>query len=591
LTAAQCSTGVPQVVDTSPAEPTTASQAEEAAPAAEAEATEEDDQQVVKEVIEKSDAAQAKTLEGGISVVTDEEVTSERDADRFGGEYRAVGTSDAVSFHPYLTTDTGSSGYQGLVYTGGLLRLDEQTLEYIPNMADSYTISEDGLTFTFKLREGMEWSDGAPITAHDFQWTYDQVTDPANEFPYLSQLAFVTSYQALDDYTIEAKIDEVYAPALGQISGLISPLPKHVWEELDWADPETNPEINSPSVVSGPFKLVEWERDQFAIFEANDNYWYHGRPNIERRIIEIVPDQDVAYQRLKSGESDTGPITPENLEEARNLDNITIYEWWPAAAQWTYVGLNMREGFPTHDINIRHGLSYAIDKQLLTDEVMLGQARRLCSVFPDTSWVYNPDVPCYGYDVDKALEAFAQAGYTFDGETMVDENGEQLSLNLVYGPNTSQTLELIALSVQDYLSQIGVDVEIQALEWASFLEAIQSDDPTWDMFLGAWRATIEPQIMFTIWAETSIPQLNAVAYINKDVEALFDEAGGTYDTDFRREKYQEIQQIISEEAPYIFLFYNKSWAGLNNRVQGIEPTPLGIGWNSEDWYIVQDSGQ
>jgi peptide/nickel transport system substrate-binding protein len=578
LIAAQC--GAPATPEPVP------ETAEEAASEDESEAASEDEsQEVVKEVVEQSQAAQSTELETGITVVSDEEVTSPRT--NLGGEYRDVSTSDAVSFHPYQTTDTASSGYQATVYAGDLLRLDENTLEYIPNMAESYTISEDGLTFTFNLRQDLKWSDDQPITAHDYKWTYDQVTNPDNGFPYLSQLDFISSYEALDDHTLEIKIDEIYAPALGQMSGLITPLPKHVWEDLDWSDPETNPEINSPSVVSGPYKLVEWKRDQFVIFEANENYWYHGAPNIERQVQEIVPDQDIAYQKLKSGETDTGPITPENLEEARQLDDVTVYEWWPAAARWSYVGLNMREGFPTHDINVRHGLSYAIDKQLLTDEVMLGQAKRLCSVFPETSWVYNPDVPCYEYDPDTALEAFAEAGYTFEDGKLLDENGEQLKLKLIYGPNTSQTLELMAVAVQDNLREVGIEVEIQALEWSSFLETKNKEGSDWDMFLGAWRATIEPHIMYTIWAEENIPQLNSVAYVNKDVEALFDEGGKTYDTEFRKEKYQEAQRIISEDAPYIFLFYNKSWSGQNNRIQGIEPSALGIGWNFEDWYIEE----
>jgi peptide/nickel transport system substrate-binding protein len=535
--------------------------------------------------VEASGAAQAQAVSGGAEVVSDEEVTSPRT--HLGGELRDVDTSDAVSFHPYLTTDTASSSYQGLVYTGGLLRLDENTLEYIPNMADSYTISPDGLTFTFKLREGMQWSDGQPITAQDFKWTYDQVTNPDNGFPYLSQLEFIKSYEALDDYTLQITIDEVYAPALGQMSGVIQPLPKHIWQNLDWSDPEKNPEINSPSVVSGPYKLKEWKRDQYAIFEANDKYWYHGSPNILTRSIEIVPDQDIAYQKLKSGESDAGPITPENLEEARNLDNVTVYEWWPAAAVWQYVGLNMREGRATSDINVRHGISHAIDKQLLTDEVMLGQAKPLCSIYPETSWVYNPEVECYPFSADQAIAEFAKSGYTYQDGKMLDKDGNQLTLKLVYGPNTSKTRELMAVAIQDYLSKIGINVEIQALEWSSFLEAIQSEEPDWDMYLGAWQSTIEPHIMYTIWAEESIPTLNSVAYVNPDVEQLYKEAGATYDTAVRKPKYQEIQKIISEDAPYVFLFYQKAWSGLNNRVKGIEPRTLGIGWNAEDWYVEE----
>jgi peptide/nickel transport system substrate-binding protein len=560
--------------------------AEEADAATEEEATEEN------EAVQESAAAQGQ-VEAGISVTSDEDVMTPRDSALQGGEYRSVATADFVNFHPYLTTDSASSSAQATVYASGLLRLDEETLEYIPNMAESYTISEDGLTFTFELREGMEWSDGEPITARDFKWTFDQANNPDNGFPYRSQLAFITSYEALDDYTLEVKIDEVYAPALGQISGLITPLPQHIWADLDWSDPETNPEINSPSVVSGPYQLEEWRRDQFSIYDANESYWYKGSPNMTRQIEEIVPDQDIAYQKLKSGESDTGSITPENLEEARGLDNITVYEWWPAAASWSYIGLNTREGYPTGDVHVRRGINYAIDKQLLTDEVMLGQAKRLCSVFPETSWAYSDDVECYPYDPEQAIAEFEMAGYTYDAESnqMLAEDGEQLQLQLLFGPNTSQTRELIAVTVQDFLREIGVDVQIQALEWASFLDATDAVEPEWDMFVGGWRATIEPHIMYTIWAEESIPNLNSVAYINKDVEALFEEAGKSYDTEYRKERYAEIQRTISDEAPYVFLFYNKSWSGQNNRIQGIDPKPLGIGWNFEDWYIREDSGE
>ncbi|MCB0121406.1 MAG: hypothetical protein KDE58_04135, partial [Caldilineaceae bacterium] len=142
------------------------------------------------------------------------------------------------------------------------------------------------LTFTFHLRQNIEWSDGEPLTAEDFAWTYDQVVNPDNGFPYLSQLDFIDSYTALDTYTLQITIKEVYAPALGQMSGLIRPLPKHIWEGLDWQDPEKNPEINNPTVVSGPYKLLEWKRDQYATFEANENYWYHGAPNISKYTIE-----------------------------------------------------------------------------------------------------------------------------------------------------------------------------------------------------------------------------------------------------------------------------------------------------------------
>jgi peptide/nickel transport system substrate-binding protein len=218
---------------------------------------------------------------------------------------------------------------------------------------------------------------------------------------------------------------------------------------------------------------------------------------------------------------------------------------------------------------------------------MEGQAKRQCSVFPETSWAYTPDVECYDYNPDTAISEFEKAGYTYDGTTMLTPEGEPLVLKLIYGPNTSKTLELMSLFVQGNLAEIGIQVDIQALEWASFLETKDSPE-TWDMFLGAWRSTIEPQYMDQIWSEENIPDLNAVGYINKDVDQLFADAGMNCEVDYRKEKFAEVQKIIADESPYIFLFYNKAWQGVNNRIAGIEPTPLGIGYNSLDWYMRED---
>jgi peptide/nickel transport system substrate-binding protein len=193
--------------------------------------------------------------------------------------------------------------------------------------------------------------------------------------------------------------------------------------------------------------------------------------------------------------------------------------------------------------------------------------------------------------VEKAKAAFAEAGYKYDGDKLVDASGKQLHLKLIYGPNTNPTRELIAVTVQDYLRKIGIDAEVQGLEWSAFLDAIHSAEPDWDLYVGAWRSTIEPHIMYTIWSEENIPDLNSVAYVNKQVDQLFKEGGATYDNAVRKEKYGEVQKIIAEDAPYIFLYYQKAWDGENKRVKGIIPKPLGIGWNSDDWYLQADSGQ
>jgi len=170
---------------------------------------------------------------------------------------------------------------------------------------------------------------------------------------------------------------------------------------------------------------------------------------------------------------------------------------------------------------------------------------------------------------------------------MMTPDGQPLTLKLVFGPNTNKTREQLALSIQGNLADIGIKVDIQALEWSSFLDAIQTkSDPDWDLFLGGWSSTIEPQFMEQIWSEQNIPDLNSTGYVNKTVEQDFKDAGLKCDVDYRKAKFGEIQKIIADESPYVFLFYRKSWQGLNKRIAGIEPTPVGIGYNSLDWYIT-----
>ena len=500
-----------------------------------------------------------------------------------GGSFTEATTADAVSFHPYLTTDTASSSYQGMVYASGLMRRDPETLELIPNMAQEWTVSDDYLTFTFTLRDDLKWSDGEPLTSADFKFTFDEMMDPANDFPYRELLGFIVSYEAPDEHTVVITVDEALCTALEGVDA-VQPLPKHIWENLDWKDPETNPEIMHPSVASGPFKLKGWVKDDHVIFEANDSY-FRGRPHLDSYTIRIVPEQEIAFTMLKNGEVDTADITPDNYQEAVDHLDITVYEWWLARGSWSYIGFNLRRPH-LQDVQVRQALSYALNKQQIIDKVMHGLAQRIYSVYVPTSWVYSPDVPHYDYDPEEARELLKEAGYEPGPEGILVKNGEPLKLRLLFGPHTSKVREQIATITQAQFKDVGVEVEIQGMEWGAFLEATSSEPFDWDMIVGGWWATLDPHWMLQIWSEEFIPDLNFGAYVNKEVEDLFAQGGKPpCDKESRKKVYDEIQRILAEDAPYIFLFQSKSYAGVNKRIGGIVPTTLGIGYNLEEWYV------
>jgi peptide/nickel transport system substrate-binding protein len=128
-------------------------------------------------------------------------------------------------------------------------------------------------------------------------------------------------------------------------------------------------------------------------------------------------------------------------------------------------------------------------------------------------------------------------------------------------------------------------VEVQGLEWAAFLQTIKAPPFDWDMTVLGWASTVEPHWMYQVWSEKNIPNLNSVAYVNKRVEELFQEGAREFDTEQRKRAYQEIQKILADDEPYIFLTMSKAYTGVNNRIGGIQPTPLGIRHNIEQWYV------
>ena len=491
-------------------------------------------------------------------------------------------TAEAVSFHPYKTTDTASGSYQGLVYSGSLLeRNPERIDQFRPSMAESWTVGDDKVTYTFKLRPDLVWSDGTPLTANDFKWTFDQASKPENGWPYITNLEEIESYEAPDPRTIVVRLKEELAVGLEMSDG-ITPLPRHIWQNLDWNNPETNSQIMNPTVGSGPFLLKEWARDDHATFVPNERY-YKGKPKLASYTVRIAGDPRIAFQWLRTGEVDESNFSPDDYSEAKRLDNVTVYEWWPATGNWSYVGFNLRQPM-LQDKQVRQALAYAIDRKTIIERVMYGLAEPTYSAYGPNCWCYNPDVPHRDYDPAKAKEMLDQAGWRPGADGIRVKDGQRFKLRLLYGPQSSKVRTALASIVQDSFKQIGVEVEITGLEWAAYLSALKTPPFTnWDMNVGGWQATIDPHWMYQVWSEENIPDLNAGAYRNTDLEKLFQQGSREFDESARKRTYGEIQRILTEDQPYIYLYVDKSYAGLNKRIEGIKPSPLGLDWNLEEW--------
>lgn len=500
-----------------------------------------------------------------------------------GGDLREAIARDAVSFHPYLTTDAASALFQSKVYAGGLVRRDPKTLEPIPNMAEAWTVSPDGKTYTFKLRRDMRWSDGQPITAQDFQWTFEQASKTANRYPYLDNLREIASYQANDDYTLQVTLKDATCVGL-TVADAIVPLPKHTWEGLDWSDPAKNPEIEKPTVTSGPFRLSEWKKGDHATFVRNGSF-FRGVPYIDSDTLQIVPDAGKRLQMLQSGAVDTAPVDISDYAAARQVSSLQEYDWDPVQVTWDYVGVNLRRPL-LQDVQLRRALAQAMPRQAIADQVWAGLAKPLYSPYAPTSGVYNPAVPRYDYDIGAAQTALLQAGYKTDPKgSLLGKDGKPISLKIVFNDDNPQHAQ-IARMVEAELDKLGIAANTYGVDFAAMLDYIRKPPYDYDLYVLGWQSPTDPYFLYQLWGTNNTPDVNLGAYVNKELEKLYEQSNhAPCDAASRKQVFQDIQGVLTYELPYFFLTFHTDYMFLNRRVAPNPTSKLGIAYLPEQWYL------
>jgi len=502
-----------------------------------------------------------------------------------GGDFREGRATDAISFHPYQTTDAASRQYQDYVFASGLWLRDPQTLQPMPGMAETWSVSNEGKTYTFALRRDLKWSDGTPLTAQDFVWTFEQADKPENKYPYAESLNNIASYIAKDDYTLEITLKEATCIALTSVDA-ITPLPKHVWSKLDWNDSAKNPEIRLPSVVSGPYKVKEWQRGDHITFVRNELY-YRGAPYFDSYTIHIVLDPAKQFQMLANEQVDTAPVSPADYARARQMEHLKLYEWSPAAPEWDLIGFNLRRPF-LKNVQVRQALAYAIPRDAIAAQIFNNLAKPTYSIFAPTSSFFNPDVPRYEYNLDTAKAMLQRAGYKLDanGKLVDSANKPVPKLRILYNVN-NKSRELIGAVAQEQLKKLGIESELLYADFATYVDYLRKEPFDFDLFILGWRTPLEPYLAYSMWSEANIPQLNLSAYVNKEVERLFEQANKPpCDDESRKPIFAQIQKILSTDVPYIFLTYRTGYAFVNKRVVPNEPSPLGISYAPEQWFMI-----
>lgn len=445
----------------------------------------------------------------------------------------------------------------------GLVRFKDGTLEVEPALAENWEISEDGLTYTFHLREGVRFHDGSDFTAEAVKFTFERMLQEdhpfasTGPFPLAFFFSSVSSVEAPDALTAVFTLSEPYAPFLANMATPTGFIVSPAAVEQFGVDFGRNPS------GTGPFRFVEWRANEAVVIERNADYW-DGPAASEAIVFRPITDANTRTAEMLAGGLDIMvEVPPVTLAQFRN-DQYQIVE--AAGAHLWFLILNCKEG-PFADVRVRQAANYAVNKEALVNDVLEGTATVAAGPTPAAfNWAVNPDVAPYPYDPDRARALLAEAGQPNPKITfLVTEGG-------------SGMLDPVAMgtAIQADLAAVGFDVTIQTLEWNTFLDQVNPGlEGKADMAEMAWMTNDPDTLPFLALRTEAWPTdgFNSGYYSNPAVDDLLNRARVSTSQDERAELYKEMQVIVHDDAPWLFVANWKQNAVATAAVSGLVLQP------------------
>ncbi len=489
-----------------------------------------------------------------------------------GGRANVVIQPEPPSLMMGLVQNGPTQMVAGNIYEG-LLRYDEN-LEPMPQLAKSWEVSDDGLTYTFHLHDNVKWHDGEPFTSADVVFSADVFLRESHA-RLRTSLEHVESITAPDDTTVVFKLKQPFGPFLGIFeAGTMPMVPKHVYEGTDY---KNNPANNTP-IGTGPFKFSEWVKGSHILLTKNEDYYEEGKPYLDEIYWHVIPDaasRAVAYETGVVDILPGGSVENFDVQRIADMDNTCITDkGWEYFGPLSWMWLNNREG-PTADKRFRQAVMYAMDRDFARDALWNGLGKVASGPVSSSTRFYSDEVTQYDYDPEKAKALLGEMGY--DGETV-------RLLPLPYG----ETWQRWAEAVKQNLEEVGVNVEIvstdvagwnqKLAEWdydMAFTYLYQYGDPA----LGVARSYISTNI-----AKGS--QWNNVeGYENTEVDDLFSKAAVAVTADERQKLYTEVQQKLVDDVPVAWLLELGFPTIYRCNVKDLVTTAIGVNDGFKDAYI------
>lgn len=476
------------------------------------------------------------------------------------------------------TQDTTRAVIEGLIGLDNELHYYPWLITEIPSLENGL-LTEEPFTITYKLREGITWSDGQPLTSEDIKFTWETIMNP--DWLIIVRVGYekIESIETPDPLTAIVKFTEPYAPWKDLFTGI---LPQHWLEGKDF-----NTAMNREILGSGPFILKEWAAGDHITLVKNENYWGGPKgvkPKLDSITFRFHPDTMALITMLRTGEVDLIIPPPEValLEQLQAIEGVEVQV--QGGLIWEHLAFNQKQAdSPLRDVNVRKAISYAIDRKTIVEQVLKGQVSVLQSVYAPTQAVYTPAWEQYTYDLEKAKQHLAEAGYT---EEVLAGEPLKLKLGTTAGNAAREQIQQI---IQSQLRQIGINVAIDnydAPTW--FSEKVDKGD--YEMGIWAWAVSPDPDIE-SMFAKDRIPPegQNSYWYENDKVTELLKQANTEVDDARRIPLYQEVQKLMADDAVLLPLYQRLNIVAFNARLKGVKANPSRVGtfWNTEEWSLEQ----
>ncbi|HWK68569.1 MAG TPA: ABC transporter substrate-binding protein [Rhizobiaceae bacterium] len=440
-----------------------------------------------------------------------------------------------------------------------------------PSLAESWEISDDKLTYTFKLVKNAKWHDGKPFTADDVVFTTKEFLTEVHPRA-RAIFANCETIEAVDEHTVRFVLKKPFAPFLMGFEMSTAPMiPAHLYRGTDF---RANPNNNNP-IGTGPFKLAEWKRGSFIRLVKNPDYHGEGEPHLEEIIFPILPDASARAVAIEQGQVqqaqffDVEMFDVQRLAELPNVQLITKgYEFYAPLAR---IEFNTRVA-PFNDKRFRQAICYALDKQMFADTIFFGLGKPAVSPFSYRTRFYDDKVKTYEYDIEKAQALLDEMGLK------PDANGVRTRvtfLRLPWGETWSRFAEMVKQS----LALVGIEVEIEAADPASWTSRYANWDfqmtsnypyQFGDPALGVSRFFVSSNI------RKGVAYSNCTGYSNPDVDALFDKGASATSDEERQAAYSEVQKILTEDVPMAWLVEVELPTLLDKKYEDVVVSAIGV---------------